>query len=72
MTDAERLELVAAILGLQPSQRDWQGRAHFWAFLIADGASEEAIAEARQAVEELRPGWPARAATFAREKRVPV
>jgi tRNA(Ile)-lysidine synthase TilS/MesJ len=57
MDTDERLEFVAAILGLLPSNTDWRSRAVYWAFQVAEGASEERIASARTELEEDSPGF---------------
>jgi phosphoserine phosphatase len=53
----DRQRDVAAILGLLPSGSGWEGRALYLAYLIATGSPEDQVAEAREAVETLRPGW---------------
>jgi hypothetical protein len=57
MSETERLREVAALLGLLPSRRGYEGRVLFLAYLIATGSPEDQVAEASKAVEDLKPRW---------------
>lgn len=68
MTDAERLADVAAILGPLGSRTDWQGRAMYLAYLIVSKADEAQVAEAREQVEALKPGFLNRAQSLKKQE----
>lgn len=67
MTDAQRLVLVECMLGLLPSNQNWEDRAVFAAFLIAGERGNDAIENAVSGLERLKPGYFDECVRFARE-----